>query len=202
MSKLKLTSLTKHYETPFISVYDANYENEHTGYVKQYDFISRSSGLTADNLGSVLPVNAVAILAVDPERHRILLTKEFRMTINQYLLSIPAGLMNGSETQEETVRRELREETGYTADRVRILPAAFSCIGLTDEQVAASVVTVKPGRVEPKLEEAEDISSEWYSYEEAYRLVMDPQAKIGVRAQLLVLLWLASEGMNVLGIRG
>ncbi len=41
------------------------------------------------------------------------LIRNYRYPIDEYVLEIPAGLVDEGETPEETVRRELEEETGY-----------------------------------------------------------------------------------------
>ncbi|MGI6722120.1 MAG: NUDIX hydrolase [Anaerovoracaceae bacterium] len=192
MSKLSLENLEKKSETPYIAVYKADYKNNMTGRDKRYDFISRNRHLTADTVGRDVPSSAVALLVVDREKRRILLTKEFRMTVNRYLLSIPAGLIDPGENALDAIGRELREETGYIADKAFILPASYSCIGLTDEKVNAAIVTVK-GHQEQELDDNEDITYQWYSYEEAYNRCLDPEVQIGARAQLLILLWCLKE---------
>ena len=138
--KMKLNSLDTVLEMPYFNVYSAMYENRETSHIAQYDIVSRNKGLTMQNLGRNLPVSAVAILPVDPVNRRILLTREFRMPVNDYLVAIPAGLVDPGEDVRAAVIRELREETGCIADRVMVLPPAFSCIGLTDETAACAIV--------------------------------------------------------------
>ena len=197
MPKMKLNSLDTVLEMPYFNVYSAMYENRETSHIAQYDIVSRNKGLTMQNLGRNLPVSAVAILPVDPVNRRILLTREFRMPVNDYLVAIPAGLVDPGEDVRAAVIRELREETGCIADRVMVLPPAFSCIGLTDETAACAIVTVRE-QGGSEQEENEEITSRWYSYEQALAIMTDPQVRTGARAQLLVLFWLAQEGMKVL----
>ena len=82
MPKMKLNSLDTVLEMPYFNVYSAMYENRETSHIAQYDIVSRNKGLTMQNLGRNLPVSAVAILPVDPVNRRILLTREFRMPVN------------------------------------------------------------------------------------------------------------------------
>ena len=197
MPKMKLESLENILELPYFSVYTAMFENQEAGGLKQYDLISRAKGLTKETLGEEVPAAAVAILPVDRKNRRVLLTREFRMPVNHYMTAIPAGLVDPGETPEEAARRELLEETGCIADEIFILPPAYSCIGLTDEAACAAIATVK-GFTEPMQEDNEEITSRWYSYEEAMRIMTDPQVRTGARAQLMVLLWLAQEGVKVI----
>ena len=190
MPKMKLNSLDTVLEMPYFHVYYAMYENRETSHIAQYDIVSRNKNLTMQNLGRNLPVSAVAILPVDPVNRRILLTREFRMPVNDYLVAIPAGLVDPGEDVRAAVIRELREETGCIADGVMVLPPAFSCIGLTDETAACAIVTVRQ-QGETAQEENEEITSRWYSYEQALAIMTDPKVRTGARAQLLVLFALA-----------
>ena len=76
---------------------------------------------------------AVCILPL--ELGNIILVKQFRYSINRELLEIPAGLMEQGETPEEAARRELREETGYTAEKITKLFSFFSSPGFTNEKL-------------------------------------------------------------------
>ena len=196
MPKMKLNSVEEVLAMPYFKVYSVMYENRENGHIAQYDIVSRNRDLTMEKLGRNLPVNAVAILPVDPVNRRILLTREFRMPVNDYLVALPAGLVDPGEDIRTAAARELREETGCIADRIIVLPPAFSCIGLTDETAACVIATVKD-QVESAQEDNEEITSRWYSYEQALAIMTDPQVRTGARAQLLVLLWLAQEGVKV-----
>ena len=196
MSKMKLNSVEEVLSMPYFKVYSAMYENRETGRPAQYDIVSRNRDLNMQRLGRDLPVSAVAILPVDPENRRILLTREFRMPVNDYLVAVPAGLVDPGEDVRQAAARELREETGCIAERITVLPPAFSCIGLTDETAACAIVTVRE-QGQPAQEENEEITSRWYSYEQALAIMTDPKVRTGARAQLLVLLWLAMEGVRI-----
>ena len=61
--------------------------------------------------------DSVEILAVTKHRE-IVLVRQFRPAVGISMLELPAGHVDGRESPEEAVRRELREETGYVCDSV------------------------------------------------------------------------------------
>ena len=77
---------------------------------------------------------AVAIVAVTPER-RLVMVRQYRYAAGRFLLEIPAGTLEPGERPEETARRELREETGYTAETLRLIGSFFSAPGFCDEVI-------------------------------------------------------------------
>ena len=66
--------------------------------------------------------NAVAALVYDTSRQRFIFVEQFRPAANQYLLELPAGLLDKEgESHEEALIREVKEETGYAVDRLEHL---------------------------------------------------------------------------------
>lgn len=68
----------------------------------------------------------------DPQ---ILLLKQYRYAADQFLYEIPAGRLDTGEDPRDCAARELREETGCTADRLEFLFTMFTTPGFTDEQI-------------------------------------------------------------------
>lgn len=89
--------------------------------------------------------------------HELLVIKEFRYPIGDYVFSFPAGIIEDNEDPIKAANRELLEETGYQIDKViTVTPPVYSSTGLTDEStifVYAYVSRLGP----PKLEGMEDI---------------------------------------------
>ena len=67
----------------------------------------------------------------DPE---VLLIRQYRYAADGFLYEIPAGRLDPGETPAECARRELHEETGYTAERVEPLFTMYTTPGFTDEK--------------------------------------------------------------------
>jgi len=76
--------------------------------------------------------DCVAIIAVDAD-DGVLLVNQFRKPVEKELLEIPAGGIEPGEDAVATVRRELREETGYLPRKVERLGGFYSTPGYCTE---------------------------------------------------------------------
>jgi len=81
----------------------------------------------------------VVIVAVTPEGE-LLLVEQFREPVRARVVELPAGLVGDEPGGEDegllvAARRELREETGYDAERCEPLGAGPPSAGLTSEIV-------------------------------------------------------------------
>jgi ADP-ribose pyrophosphatase len=80
---------------------------------------------------------AVAVIA-ETDDARIILTEQFRRPVNARVIDFAAGLVGDEEDHSDpaaTARKELEEETGYTAERVERLASGPSSPGITSEIV-------------------------------------------------------------------
>lgn len=79
----------------------------------------------------------VAVLAIT-EACEMVLVEQFRPAIGKRIIELPAGLAGdiegeNDETLEASAKRELLEETGYSADSMEYLTEGPSSAGLTTE---------------------------------------------------------------------
>ena len=68
-------------------------------------------------------INCNGIVAIVPvtDNNDTLLIRQFRPPVNNYVIEFPAGLNDKGDTIEEAARRELLEETGYSAKKMIFL---------------------------------------------------------------------------------
>ncbi len=76
----------------------------------------------------------VGVLARTP-RDTWLLVRQYRKALDREVLEMVAGMREPGEAPEDSARRELEEETGYTADTLVPLGESFASPGYTDEIV-------------------------------------------------------------------
>lgn len=86
--------------------------------------------------------NAAGVVAVVAQHDdgRVVLVEQVRPAVGAAVVELPAGLVGddaaaGDESFLDAARRELYEETGYTARDWAPLGAAHSSPGLTDERI-------------------------------------------------------------------
>ncbi|MBS7622407.1 NUDIX hydrolase [Candidatus Bathyarchaeota archaeon] len=72
---------------------------------------------------------------------RLLLIRQYRHPVGKILLEIPAGTLSDGETPEHCARRELVEETGYTADDLEELFSCFLAPGYSSEKIHLFLAT-------------------------------------------------------------
>lgn len=101
------------------------------GCIQKWDFVCHKKGGGA----CIVPVLADG---------RILMVRQYRPAIDRETLELPAGAVDAEDaTTEDTARRELREETGYTAGKwkllLRLKTAVAYCNEYTDVYLAAEL---------------------------------------------------------------
>jgi 8-oxo-dGTP pyrophosphatase MutT (NUDIX family) len=62
----------------------------------------------------------VNVIALTPD-HQLVLVRQFRFGIDDFSVEIPGGVMERGEEPLAAAQRELREETGHTGSKVRVL---------------------------------------------------------------------------------
>ncbi len=146
-------------ETKFIKVYDMQYEEG-----KHYYNATRRSeeDLVAikseEKFKTMLPdaVSCVVIWNPPKEEPKLILSREFRYPAGQFLLSVPAGLIDAADKKESnplfvTAKRELKEETGIIVqdtDEMQVInPCLFSTPGMTDESNALVKIVLNRERL-------------------------------------------------------
>lgn len=77
---------------------------------------------------------AVVIVALLPNGN-VVLERQFRYPLRQVFIELPAGKIDAGEAALQTGKRELREETGYSAQDWVKLGVQHPCIGYSNETI-------------------------------------------------------------------
>ncbi len=98
------------------------------------DEVRLPNGKTSIREGILHPGAVVIIPFLDPET--LIMEKQFRYYPNQVFYELPAGKTDLGEDFLTTGKRELLEETGYTAAQWTFISHLHPAIGYADEKMA------------------------------------------------------------------
>jgi 8-oxo-dGTP pyrophosphatase MutT (NUDIX family) len=125
---------------------------------------------------------AVGAAAVDAD-NRILLIKQYRHAVRAHLWELPAGIRDvDGEDPEATARRELHEETGWTAGTWSHLATALATPGCSDEayEVYLARDVRETGDQPAVVDEEQDLELRWLPLAEACEWVSDGRITNGL----------------------
>ena len=162
---MEYKGIRKIIEGKFITRYDVDYITAE-GNPKTYEMISRNRNIqTLEDLQNRKP-NAVVMVLTDESGERILVNREYRMAMAQWIYNFPAGLIDPGENPEESARRELWEETGLRIVRIDdVLDNSYSAVGFSNERNIC-VFGAAEGEFRKSTSDAEEIVPGWYTKEE------------------------------------
>lgn len=96
---------------------------------------------------------AVVILPV-LDANRVVLLRNHRFVIGETLWECPAGTVEPNEPLLDCAKRELIEETGYTAERWTSLGYLYASPGVLDEKLHLFIAEgLTPGAMRPEADE-------------------------------------------------
>ncbi len=135
---------------------------------------------------------SIVIMAVDDSRPApgVLLARQYRHPANDFLWELPAGRIDHGESELAGAKRELMEETGYTAAHWQRALFFYSSPGFLDETMAVYLATgLKRGKAQP--EEDEVIQKRMFPLSQLVRMVMSGAIRDGKTVSAV--LWLAQR---------
>ena len=111
---------------------------------------------------------AAAVALTDDDR--IVMVRQYRYACDRVVLELHAGKIDRGETDPEAAMvRELKEETGYTADQIRYLGCINPSVGYSEEVIHLYLMTgLVPG--EQKLDDDEALEVELMPFDEVCRM--------------------------------
>ena len=136
---------------------------------------------------------SIVVLAVeggdaDP---RVLLERQYRHAAGQMMWELPAGRIDDGESELAAAKRELLEETGFTARQWMKILHFYVSPGFLDETMSIYLARgLQPGIAQP--EEDEKIVTRFFPLSVALRMVR--KGLIRDAKTIAGVLWLAQQG--------
>lgn len=160
---MKKISETILYQAKWLSLVEGVYHNKHGEEIK-WESIKRSQETTG-----------MVVIAKMVPSNRFILIKQYRPTLEGYVLGFPAGLADGDVNHALV---ELREETGYVGKIVEVSPVLKSNAGILNDSGIAVFVQVDendPANQSPEqtLEPSEDIDVFCIAKEDMKEFLLD-----------------------------
>ncbi len=182
----KINAAEKITNEKFLNLYKLYAENKHN---KPIEYLVASRAKEVDNLKAInnnKESDAVAIFAIT-EGAKIILIRQYRYAIGDYIYELPAGLVDPGESIYEAAKRELKEETGLS---LHIYESEFSgpfysSAGMTDE-CCSIVFGEASGEINYKnMEESEEIEVVYADTDEIKRILR--KEKVCMKTALLLI---------------
>lgn len=189
MDKNKVTQLIALNKTKFLSFYEAQYENK-KGNPRTWMIASRKSEEELKEKffeGKKDKDDAVVVAALHKPSNKLVMIKQFRIPVNDYVYELPAGLIDEGEEAKKSAIRELKEETGLVVTSIieKGKGRLYLSPGMTDECVNL-VFCICEGEINTDgLEDDECIEPMLISREEAKEIILE-NSNIDIKCFLLL----------------
>jgi ADP-ribose pyrophosphatase len=135
---------------------------------------------------------SVVVLAVDTSQAepRVLLERQYRHAAGRFLYELPAGRIDRGENELKAAKRELLEETGYSARSWRRILHFWASPGFVAEAMSLYLAQqLKPGAAQPEDDEVIEITLVPLSQ----AVSMVTSGKIQDAKTIAGVLWLANQ---------
>jgi len=179
----KIKEIVPIYDGKFLHFYNFKLESG-----RNYEVVSRQKFEDINKIKT----DAVDIIALSPDFKKVLVIKEWRVPVNDYIYAFPAGLCEPNEDIITTAKRELFEETGLEIQNILdILPPAYQSAGMSNEAVATVVCTATGEITNKNTTKDEDISPIWITEEQVTDIIF--KNKVSGRCQMFLYLFMVEE---------
>lgn len=123
----------------------------------------------------VINHGGASIIIAEKDNGKILVERQPRFAVNEYLLELPAGKLDLKENGEREnplicAKRELEEETGYTADYWEDLGFIYTSPGFCDEKIYVFYAK-NLTKTRTNFDDDEEIELLEYTYDEIKNLI-------------------------------
>ena len=140
--------------------------------------VDKVTVLNGTSTREIVEHNGGSVIAAVTDDNNIIMVKQFRKPMEGPVLEVPAGKLDGGEDPAYAARRELSEETGYTAGRLEKLTEFYPSVGYTTEVLHLYLATdLIPGDTHPDENEVLEVME--MDLEDVYQMIMDGKVHDG-----------------------
>jgi ADP-ribose pyrophosphatase len=135
---------------------------------------------------------SIVVLAVDESKGSpwILMERQYRYAANARLWELPAGRIDAGESKLAAAKRELLEETGFTATKWRRALSFYVSPGFLDETMDVFLAQgLKAGKSQPEADER--IAIRFFPLKQALQMALS--GKIVDAKSISSILWLEKQ---------
>ena len=156
MSKInKITPLTN---VKFLNLYELEAENKFGDTHPYYVASRKNENMMMAATKEVIPDGVVIYSLFGEKADHLIMVRQFRYPLNDYIYEFPAGLIDNGEDVIKAATRELFEETGLLASESEyLIKPSYTSVGMSDESVAVVKMKVYGNISTENLEENEEI---------------------------------------------
>lgn len=179
----QIHSVDKLTDTRFVNLYHVKATSIHNTPVS-YFVASRAKSISEMKLKTKknTPDGVIIYSIYGEKRDKVVLIRQYRYTIGDYIYEFPAGLVEPGEDFHEGAVRELYEETGLKMVPLKVDAAYekpyFTTIGMTDES-CATVYGYASGEISTAAQEdSEEIEVVIADREEVKRILKEEKVAI------------------------
>lgn len=112
MKQARAEGLKKQTNNRFLNMYEADAVGRDGRHFPYYFASRREDGDLMFETGKLKADGVVIYSVYKPDPGKLVVIRQFRYPVNQYIYELPAGLIDAGETAEIAAAREMKEETG------------------------------------------------------------------------------------------
>ena len=187
---VSIDKITQKTQNRFVNLYDLDVTHRN-GEASHYYVASRAKTeaelklVTRDNH----PDGVIIYALYGPAHDKVVLIRQYRYTLGDYVYEFPAGLVERGEDYRGAAVREMHEETGLVLTPIEVDPmfeeARFTTVGLTDES-CATVYGYADGKISTRfIEESEELEIVLADRDEVRRILKEEKVAIMCAYQLM-----------------
>ena len=179
----EIKNVTKKTDNPFVNLYELD-TRDRLGHDRHYYVASRAKHAQDLKLNTHndKPDGVIIYALQKGHEDKVLLIRQYRYSIDEYIYEFPAGLVDPGENFHQAAVREVKEETGLTLHPIpvdeRYEKPYFTTIGMTDE-CCGTVYGYVDGEISSDgQEDTEDIQAILADRDEVRRILKEERVAI------------------------